>query len=84
MSRVTVLLPFVPEIETTGIASVGVADPGGRRAPGGAIRSDQRARRRSWRAGEVRGPRRRHVPLDQGQRGIGERRGRVPRRATGR
>ena len=34
ISRVTVLLPFVPEIETIGIAPIGVADPRRRRRPG--------------------------------------------------
>ena len=33
MSRVTVLLPLVPEIDTIGIAPVGVADPCRRRRP---------------------------------------------------
>ena len=48
MSRVTVLLPFVPEIETTGMrrSASRIQSAGSSRAS--SIRSDQRASRRSW------------------------------------
>ena len=48
MSRVTVLLPFVPEIDTTGIRRSASRTQVGGVVRAAAIRSVQRATRRSW------------------------------------
>ena len=73
MSRVTVLLPFVPEIDTIGIVRSASRIHDGGVVPASAIRAVQRASSRSW--APVRWARRgrRDVPLRQGQGGLGER-----------
>ena len=74
MSRVTVLLPFVPDDRHDRDPPVGVADPGRRRRPG---LVDPLASSGSSEpvlgAGQLRGPRRRHVALGERERGLGER-----------
>ena len=56
MSRVTVLLPLVPEIETTGIARSTSRIQVGGEVPAASIRSDQRIEEALLATGEVRGP----------------------------
>ena len=73
ISRVTVDLPLVPEIET-----IGTRRSASRIHGGGVVRGRidplvQRASSPVLGAGQARGPRRRDVALGEGQRGLGQR-----------
>ena len=83
ISRVTVLLPFVPEIETIGTRRSASRIQAGGVVRASAIRSVQRVEQALLGAGELGGPRRRDVALGQRQRGLGDRPAPAPRRATG-
>ena len=72
ISRVTVLLPFVPEIDTTGTRRSASRIHAGGVVRASAIRSVQRVEQPLLGAGQLGGPRRRHVALGQGERGLGE------------
>ena len=79
ISRVTVLLPLVPEIETIGMRRSASRIQVGGVARAAAMRSVQRASEALLGAGQVGGPRRRDVALGQGERGLGQ--GQRPLRA---
>ena len=72
ISRVTVLLPFVPEIDTTGIAPVGVADPLRRRRARGRDPLGPAGQQPFLGTRQAGGPRRRHVALGQRQGRLGQ------------
>ena len=73
ISRVTVDLPFVPEIEIAGTLPVRVTDPRWRRRPRGLDLLGPAREGALLGAGEPRGARRRHVPFSQGQRRVRQR-----------
>ena len=83
ISRVTVVLPFVPEIETAGTrrSASRIQDGGVVRASGDALRPA--SQEPFLGAGQSRGPRRRHVAIGQGDGGLGDQRGLAPLRSTG-
>ena len=75
ISRVTVLLPFVPVIETTGIRRSASRIHAGGVVRASAIRAAQRASSRSCAAGQPRPPDGRDVALGEGERRLGDRAG---------
>ena len=82
-SRVTVLLPFVPVIETTGIRRSASRIQDGGVARASAIFADQRASIRSCEPGEPRPAHGRDVALDEGERRLGDRVGPLRAASTG-
>ena len=73
MSRVTVLLPFVPLIDTIGIVRSTSRIHGGGVVLASPIRCRQRSSERACAAGQLRRPDRRHVALGERDRGVGDR-----------
>ena len=84
MSRVTVDLPLVPVIDTTGIRrSASRTQPGGV-APASAMRASQPATWRAWVPGQPHAPGRRHGPAGEVDGGLARSAGSARRRSTAR